>query len=291
LLLDAYYWLGWKITPEPLISPIKRWIVDMGSSDTKSTVDALDQLSSSDMTAMLAQFVPALLPGVKRADIYEAWSRPTLDLGQWWVVGLVFVALIFLTTGLWAAFYVPLADIAIGRTRSVGRVIRAIGRTWIRFLVMLFLIVGLILLTFGPLAVIWGVSTAIGLGLGAVLLPLMFFGGVAMFVLLFFTPEAIVIADVGPLRGMYYSVNVVRRNLWPTIGYIAASIIISFGLGEIWQRLAGTPPGLLTAVIANAFFAGGLVMAGMIFFNHRLRLLPRSMYPGLPGRDQRALSS
>jgi hypothetical protein len=55
--------------------------------------------------------------------------------------------------------------------------------------------------------------------------------------------------------------------------------------------LAGTPPGLLTAVIANAFFAGGLVMAGMIFFNHRLRLLPRTMYPELPGRDQRAVAS
>ena len=72
-----------------------------------------------------------------------------------------------------------------------------------------------------------------------------------------------------------------------------ASMIISFGLGEIWQRLAGTPPGLLTAVIANAFFAGGLVMAGMIFFSHRLRLLPRSSYPGLPGpgRDPRGLPS
>jgi len=291
LLLDAYYWLGWKITPEPLVTPIRQWIVDKGGSDTESTVDALDQLSSSDMTSMLAQFIPALLPGVKRADIYEAWSRPTFDLGHWWIVGLVFSALILVATGLFAAFYVPLADIAIGRNRSVRRVIRAIGQTWLRFLGMLVLIVALFLLTLGPLIVVWGVTTAIGIGLGALLIPLMVFGGVAMAILLIFTPEAIVIADVGPLRGMYYSVNVVRRNLWPTIGFTAASMIISFGLGEIWQRLAGTPPGLLTAVIANAFFAGGLVMAGMIFFNHRLRLLPRSMYPGLPGRDQRALHS
>jgi MFS family permease len=289
LLLDAYYWLGWKITPEPLVTPIRNWIVDQGSNDTESTVDALNSLSSSDMTATVAQFIPALLPGVKRGDIYEVWSRPTLDLSQGWIVGLVFVALIVLSTGVWAAFYVPLADIAIGRSRPVGRVIRAIGRTWLRFLGMLVLFLGLVVLTLGPLVVIWGVSTAIGVGLGALVVPLMVFGGVAMAVLLIFTPEAIVIADVGPLRGMYYSVNVVRRNLWPTIGFTLASMIISFGLGEIWQRLAATPPGLLTAVIANAFFAVGLVMAGMIFFSHRLRLLPRSSFPGLPGpgRDPR----
>jgi len=73
---------------------------------------------------------------------------------------------------------------------------------------------------------------------------------------------------------MYLSVNVVRRNLWQTLALTAASMTITYGLGEIWDQLAGSPPGLLTAVIANAFFAGGLAMAGMIFFNNRLRLLP-----------------
>jgi hypothetical protein len=153
-------------------------------------------------------------------------------------------------------------------------------RTWLRFLGLLALIVGLFLLVLGPLAVLWGISEVIGFGLGPLLIPIMVLAGLTMIVFLYFAPEAIVVAEVGPFRAMYYSVNVVRRNFGQTLGFIAASMIISYGLAEIWQRLANTPPGLMTAVIANAFFAGGLAIAGILFFNNRLRQLPRAPQTG-----------
>ena len=276
VLLDVYYWLGWRLTPAPLTSAIRSWIAETSGTDTQSVRDALDSAGKSDMSTIPAQLVPAFLPGVKRADVYELWSRPLVDLRYWWIVCLVLVGMIVATAGLFAAYYVPLADVAIGRSRPIWQVPGAVLRTWIRFLGMLALIFGLFLLVLGPLGVLWGVSEAIGIGLGPLLVPIMIVAGLAMLVFLIFTPEAIVVADVGPFRAMYYSVNVVRRFLWQTLGLTAASMIISLGLAEIWQRLAGTPPGLMTAVIANAFFAGGLAMAGMIFFNNRLRLLPRA---------------
>jgi hypothetical protein len=288
ILLDAYFWLGWRLTPAPLTAPIQRWIAENNGDDAKSTVDAVDHLGRSDMTTLTAQFVPALLPGIKREKVYELWMRPSLDLQHWWIVCLVLAGLVVLAAGLFAAYYVPLADVAIGRSRPLRRVPGAIARTWLRFLGMMVLVLGLFLLVLGPLAVLWGLSEVVGLGLGAILLPVMIFVGLAMGLFLIFTPEAIVVADVGPFRAMYYSVNVVRRNTGQTIGLTAASLIISLGLGEIWQRLASTPPGLLTAVVANAFFAGGIAMAGMIFFNNRLRQLPPAQPVGSTRRAPRA---
>jgi hypothetical protein len=280
VLLDVYFWLGWRLTPEPLLAPIRRWIDDNNGQDAESTLDALESLGRSDMTTLTAQFVPALLPGVDRGDVYELWSRPAIELRHWWIVCLVLIAMVVLAAGLFAAYSVPMTDIAIGRSRPVRQVLGAVLRVWLRFLGVLVLILGLFLLVLGPLGVLWGVSEVIGIGLGALILPIMILAGLTMMVFLFFAPEAIVVAEVGPFRAMYYSVNVVRRNFGQTLGFIAASMIISFGLGEIWQRLADTPPGLMTAVIANAFFAGGLAVAGIIFFNNRLRQLPRAQQIG-----------
>lgn len=288
ILLDIYFWLGWRLTPAPLVAPIRRWIAENNGTGAKSTLDALDHLSRSDMTTLTAQFVPALLPGIDRGKVYELWARPALDLREWWIVCLAFVALVVLAAGLFAAYYVPLADVAIGRRRPLRTFPAAVVRTWLRFLAMIVLVLGLLLLVLGPLAVIWGLAEVVGLGLGAVLLPIMIFVGVGMGLFLIFTPEAIVVADVGPFRAMYYSVNVVRRNTRQTVGLTAASLIINLGLGEIWQRMANNPPGLMIAVIANAFFAGGIAMAGMIFFNNRLRRLPQARQVEVTGRAPRA---
>ncbi len=276
VLLDAYFWLGWRITPAPLTSPLRSWIDENNGRNADSTLDALKQLGRSDMTTLTAQFVPALLPGIDRDDVYQLWARPAIDLRHWWIVCLAFVALVVAAAGVFAAYYVPLADVALGRKRPVRSVPSSVMQAWVRFLGMIALILGLFALILGPLAVLWGAFGAFGIGLGALLVPVIVIVGLTMVVFLIFTPEAIVVANVGPLRAMYYSVNVVRRNLWQTLGLTLATMVITYGLGEIWQRLAGTPPGLLTAVIANAFFAGGLAMAGMIFFNNRLRQLPQA---------------
>jgi hypothetical protein len=294
VLLDAYFWLGWRLTPTRLTAPIAHWIAENNGKDVQSTIDALDQLGRSDMTTLTTitvpplPAVPALLPGIDRRSLYELWSRPAPDLRHWWIVCLILVALIPLWAGLSAAYYVPLADIAVGRNRPLRRLPGAVARAWIRFLGLMALVFGLFALVLGPLAVLWGLSEVAGFGLGTLLLPVMVLAGIALVVFLVFTPEAIVVADVGPFRAMYYSVNVVRRSLWQTLGLVTATLIISLGLGEIWQRLADNPPGLLTAVIANAFFAGGITMAGMIFFNNRLRLLPQRQPVGTTGRAPRA---
>jgi hypothetical protein len=271
LLVDLYFWVGWRATPQALTDPIRRWWTEIGASNGNSTVEALDRVGRSDAVGIVAIFVPSLIAGADRDRLYEFASRPTFAIDSWWLASAGVVALVVLAAGVFTLFSVPLADAATGRTRPVGSVVRAILIAWYRFLGLMALVLGLYLLILGPPAVFLAFLQAFGVGLGPVILPAMVVLGVAMTVFLVFAPEAIVVAEVGPLRAMYLSVNVVRRNLVPTLGLTIASLIITAGLGEIWNRLARTPPGLLTAVVANAFFACGLTMAAMIFFNDRLR--------------------
>jgi hypothetical protein len=145
----------------------------------------------------------------------------------------------------------------------------AIGTAWLRLLALITMIVVALGIVVVPVAIIWVISDAIGLG-GPVGLFILL-AGVTLFVLVSFTPEAIVVAEVGPIRAVRLSYRVVRAHFWSSVGIIAATMIISYGVREIWSRITDTAPGLAVAVVMNAFVAVGLTIAGMIFFANRLR--------------------
>jgi hypothetical protein len=83
--------------------------------------------------------------------------------------------------------------------------------------------------------------------------------------------EAIVMNGCGPLRAIYTSFNVVRRNFWATLGFLVISWVIVLGGGVIWQQLAGSTLGLVVAIIGSANVGSGLLAARMAFFRERLR--------------------
>jgi hypothetical protein len=141
----------------------------------------------------------------------------------------------------------------------------------VRFVGLIVAILGITLLFAAPAILGLLVFLLLGVNLAPLVGSLAVLAALAATIFLYFSVDAIVVLEVGPLRAIYYSFNVVRRNFWPSIGFIAAAFLISTGLPEIWKFFAGSPPGLLIAVIAHAFFAGGLAMASMIFFNDRLR--------------------
>ena len=111
-----------------------------------------------------------------------------------------------------------------------------------------------------------------GLGdFGLMALELLFVVGFWVNIYIGFYREAIVIHDQGPLRAIYTSFNVVRRNFWGTLGFLALSLIISLGSGVIWFRLVGSTVGLIVAMIGSAYIGSGLLAARMAFFRERLR--------------------
>lgn len=91
-----------------------------------------------------------------------------------------------------------------------------------------------------------------------------------------FAPEAILISRVGPLRAIYHSVNVVRRNLLATLGLLLISFLIVSGLGVVWQRIGDSPGGVAAAILGSAYVGSGLSAARLQFYRERLaRWRPR----------------
>jgi uncharacterized membrane protein YciS (DUF1049 family) len=84
-----------------------------------------------------------------------------------------------------------------------------------------------------------------------------------------FAPEAIVIGQVGPLRAIYQSVNIVRHDLLGTIGLLLLSLLIASGLGVIWRQLSTTPVGLPLAILGSAYIGSGLSAARLEFYRAR----------------------
>src|SRR5262245_5636460 len=58
ILLDAYFWLGWRLAPAPLTAPVKHWIERNNGEDAKATIEAFDHLGRSDMTTLMTLTVP-----------------------------------------------------------------------------------------------------------------------------------------------------------------------------------------------------------------------------------------
>jgi hypothetical protein len=85
-----------------------------------------------------------------------------------------------------------------------------------------------------------------------------------------FAPEAILISRSGPLRALYNSVNIVRRNLIGTLGLLLLSFLIVSGLGVIWRQLATEPLGMGVAILGSAYVGSGLSAARLEFYRTQM---------------------
>ena len=273
MLLDLYLWAGWRVTFQSLTAPIRSLVIRQDPQGGAEIASRLESLGRSDATQLLAVFTPSLLAGAKRADIYVVHDRPGFAPGYWGVSVLMLLGLMLAAVAIMMIFSVPLADAAVNRTRSVRATLVAIGRGTLRALGLLLLTIGIAMLLIGPVLIGWLALLIVGIDVLLLVGLVLVAASLAGFIVWWFALKAIVVSDVGPLKALYYSVAVVRAYFWQTLGFTAAWLLITLGLGELWLRIADTAPGLLIGIVANAFFAGGLAMAGMMFYESRIRTL------------------
>ena len=273
MLLDLYYWLGPKILIESLTTPIRNWVADSDASGSSEVIEQLEKIGRSDISWLLSLFVPSFLSELPRSEVYALQARNVLKPDMWWL-DIPLLLIMVLGAGLLAMiFAVPVSNAAVPRSRTPGSVVSAIGVAWLRFLALLLLLIGISCLILGPLAIVTAVLLLIGLDAT----PLLTLSSVLFimfgFIVLWFAPDAIVVNEVGPVKAIKYSFSIIRNYFWQSIGLASASLLITIGLGELWQLMADTPPGLLLGVIANAYFATGLAIASMSFFANRIQIL------------------
>lgn len=156
---------------------------------------------------------------------------------------------------------------------GLGRNIVRIGAALLG-LMALFLAAGLILGI--PMLLIATLLTMLNEGLGLLAFSLLFVIAVWVQIYVGFANEAIVIGRLGPLRAIQSSFNLVRRNLWGTVGLLLLSLLITRGTEVLWDLVSGSTIGLVAAAVGSAYIGAGLIAARMAFYQERTQQMAAS---------------
>jgi hypothetical protein len=260
LAIDLALWSGVRVSPAALL---QRW------SDLNSTADSLG--FERNVLPLAALGVPSLLKAVSHDDVYSFWSGTRLQPGSWQLAATTIAGLALASTLLGTMFRIPLALVIRAEHRTPAQIARATTIAWVRLLGLFALVLGTIVLVASPLLVGGAMFLLAGLDIMPLIGAALIIPATAAAIYLMFTPDAIVLTEVGPLRAAYLSFNVVRRNFWPALGLLGSVLLISEGLSVLWKSQMETPFGLLVGVLGNAFVGAGLALAAMRFYDDRLR--------------------
>ncbi len=296
LLSDLVLWLGLQISSRPLTESLGRLMVDQGGANGQLAADELAKIGQrahindigaflipslfsgiardSLLAALFSMIAPPLTRGVERSKMYGDWGAGLIGQwhpGQWFGVLGLMTAFLFFSTVLLVLFQVPLANAVRQERRGVRSVAGAMAMAWTR-------IIGLFLLAaiaggvvFVPLTIGVAVLLLLGIDLTALLSLMILLGGGVLAVYTFFVLNAIVVSEVGPITAVRYSFAIVRRNFGDTLRFGGTSLLIATGSLQIWRHLVENPPGIVLSLLGNAFIGTGLVLAGMLFYDDRLR--------------------
>lgn len=262
--LSTYLWLGPPVGLGALAAELRGGLSDLGLLLGDSRGGMVEAIIASDVRLALAwlNLVPVLPPQ------QHAQSAPGLGGPEQLVLAVVLINLLAV---LLSSYFLTLLGEAVTGERtpllaSLWRSLRVAG-TIVRYLLAL-CAVGLVLalpflaISAIVIATLPGATLAILVGWYIALFWAYIYTG--------FAPEAIVISRAGPLRAIYHSVNMVRRDLAGTLGLLLLSFVILSGLGIVWQRIAATPSGLALAILGSAYIGSGLSAARLQFYRERL---------------------
>ncbi len=221
------------------------------------------------MPSLLAD-VPSLGgPYLFQATVPNPWAALAL-LGAFGILG-VFV------TSLWLEFLGRVTRrVAPSGVPGGGRpLVSGTVRTAVRLLVLIIALVGVAIALTVPISSALALLTLVSPGVALVFSSLVSFMllGVSFWLAihLYFVVEAIVLNDDGVVRAVINSFRVVRQNFWSALGLIGLIFLLGQGFHFIWLRLAQTVPGLLAAMLGNAFLGTGLTLAAFVFYNERFQ--------------------
>jgi hypothetical protein len=133
----------------------------------------------------------------------------------------------------------------------------------------------LILLALGvllalPLLVLLALLREFAPGLAPLVLGVALLAWFWVYVMTGFAIEAIVLSGMGPLRGIWTSMQIVRHFFLETLGLLLLTTLITVGLNVVWALLAENGAGLLLALVGHAYVGSGLVAARQVFYRERL---------------------
>jgi hypothetical protein len=276
VLLGLLLWATPRLSLAPLLQLARdesRSFMLPLSADPQQQEALFVQLQNLDMRAALAfsNYLPVLAPQTVDAANPLTGSVPGMfSVGT---PGQFVLALLLINSGALILSSFFLAALAQAWHRPTFSWRRYLGLT----LRGLYGIGGYLLILLGAM-VIFSVPFALGFAAVAQRAPalsgllVLIWWGVWFWLYIHtgFAVEAVLLNRVNPLRGIAQSVLIVRRFFWKTLAFLALSLLILRGLSIIWGGLSDSLPGVLGAVLGQAYVGSGLAAARFIFYREHL---------------------
>ncbi len=124
--------------------------------------------------------------------------------------------------------------------------------------------------------------TPLGIDVGSFVAALVAVGWFWITIYFFFVIAAMSIGNIGLFDAIRRSVLILRLHFWASLGLVALTLFLDWGLKAVWSGLA-TPDfdlGILLAIILNATIGTGLLAGTMVFYQDRMiyteRLIARA---------------
>lgn len=269
IVLDLYLWFGARVSLRPLFERLETSLTASAmlvASDPQQQALLLERLQHADMRVPLAllNYVPLVLPTLPS-------DRLPQSVGWFIITNLSELALVLVVINTVAllcssCFLTLLAGIVRNEQYTLATYIHRVWQVMCYIPAYLLILLGVGFLLGLPFLVLS--ALIVGLLPSATVLVLFtwFMAGFWIYIYTGFAVEAILIAQVGPLRAIHHSVHVVRRHFLSTIGLLLLCYVIIAGMGIVWQALAQHHLGLLLVIILSAYVSTGLTMARLVFY-------------------------
>ncbi len=275
VLLNVWYWLGPRISLQPLFA----WLRSIDPVLWDSTRAQLEpyvpqgQVFDLRVEGLLEErwffwFWRRLFALVPSSEAIQLWQPTTWYVGGFLSLFGSILALNIIFSLLLALYLLPLADAVRGDTPTGNWFIRVLD-TWARIMGIQGLIVVLLLVGGVPLLfLVLGVAYFVPV-LGSFLMAVLTATVVWLMFTTSFAYDAVVLNRSNPVRALLSSLLIVRKSFWGVVSlYLLIGVILA-GLGVIWRGMETTVVGMLVAVFASAYISTGLATAHLVFYYNR----------------------
>jgi hypothetical protein len=296
LAIDVILWLLFKVRITPLTENAAKFIETSNVADADLAAEGLRALGERVYVSdFLGAFLPSLFAGVPldtvlnglvtfispasgtgvaRDAIFEPWRNgvigPITPESEN-PVALVGMLSLLGSTVAFALYRVPLARVIRGDRSS--SLIKELGGSWLRFLAYLGVLLLVSAASLIPLAALGVIFAILGFNLTFVFaIALLVFGSMAG-IYTYFAVDAILLHRFGPLQGLRLSYDVGRMYFGQIARFALTSLLIMFGSMALWNEAVGSAPGVILALVGNAFLGTGLAASSMLFYTDRFRVI------------------
>ncbi len=279
--LDLLLWLGPQIRLSGLITMLSDQFIQMADISDRGMVELMNAsralwMSLADQFNLLAALrtypigVPSLLAG--RLPTAAPIGTP----GFWEIntvpqVILIYILISLVGLALGTLYYSLVAQAAIYGKVSWAETLRAWPGTSVKVLVLTVFWVALIVLLSIPGSFLLTLIALSGFSLGQCVLLL--YGGFVLWLvlLLFFSPQGVIMFRDDFFNAIRLSVNVIRRTLPTTVIFILAIFVLSKGLDILWLTPANDSWLMIVGIFGHAFITTSVLASSFVYFRDAVR--------------------